>query len=145
MLAVIVTGLEESLKRYLKEYAECNEPFADKYKNSGKTDKGCYNYIVGKVKELITASGAKGSGGCQIEDDVVYAIAVEYFMNDDIKETKPAPAAPKAEKKANKATKETEQADGTPQVIKSLKLPKSKAEEKKAKAQGQLLQLDLFS
>lgn len=129
MLEVIIFGFDEKIKSYLDKFAEANDVFKDKYENSGKTIKGCCKYITDKMREIASKSGA--SRGClQVEDDVVYQMAVEYFEEDAIKEEKPK------EKPTEKPAAPTEP--------KCAKLAKDKKEKEKAQEKGQLLELSLF-
>jgi len=68
---------EELLKKHVVENA--SDILADKILNGKKNMKGCYNYIKGEAQKLAE------NGCAMIADDEVFAMAIEYFNNDDIK------------------------------------------------------------
>ena len=79
---------EQRVKDYLDQYAAQDAVFAIKYMTSGKTLKGCINYITKQAKE------AAKSGRTYFADDAeVFGWAVHYFDEDSLNEEKSAALA----------------------------------------------------
>lgn len=79
---------EQRVKDYLDNYAAQDAVFAIKYMTSGKTLKGCINYITKQAKE------AAKSGRTYFADDAeVFGWCVHYFDEDSLNEEKSAPTA----------------------------------------------------
>lgn len=110
MIVVPIFGFTEKIKWYLDTLAEKDEAFKAKYENTEKTIDGCCKRITNYVRESIHAVRENGMscGGVQIDDDTVYQLAVQYFVDDTIVEEKPKPKAepkPKADKPTDGAGK----------------------------------------
>lgn len=70
------------LKMLLDQRAERDALFAQELQKSNKSIDGCWNYVVSQAKKKVV------NGCCAMTDDEVVGIAVHYYDEDDIEETK---------------------------------------------------------
>lgn len=79
--------MEEIIQKYLAQRALTDDSVARNLKKSGKSIKGCCDYIKKKAREAAKNNCAF------IQDDVVFGWAVHYFDEDNLAEDKkPVPA-----------------------------------------------------
>lgn len=70
---------EETIKKYLEDYANKEEQFKTKYQNPNKNIKECCKYIISEAKK-------KAEKNCAIlPDDEVYYMARHYYEEENIK------------------------------------------------------------
>jgi hypothetical protein len=125
-------SFEDTMELWLNNRAATDQEFAKNFHKDGKSVKGCCDYIKNQLakkvlKEMEDNKELKKSGQCMMvtsapSDDDCFALALEYYANDDIKaeDSKSDMAtilsmamavnreAKKSEKKSeNKASKET--------------------------------------
>lgn len=83
--------MEEIIKAYLDDFAAKDPIFAMSYPSESKTIEGCCRYIYKHYEE--EARNANHARCLAVKDDDVFGLAVHYFEEESIKETKDEPAA----------------------------------------------------
>ena len=73
-------AFQDTIEVYLKNMAENDQLFADKYGNPERTLEGCVNYILAEVQK----SGMNG-----FTDEEIYSLAVHYYVEESIGEARP--------------------------------------------------------
>lgn len=125
-LDILEKGLKEkyspkfpanSIIEYLISKAEKDEGFSKRINLENKTVKECIKYVEQEVKKLLIEKyGEEGRYGGHLDDDVVYKIAENYFILDDIIIEKPVERIreipkPKTNKNTTVLTKKEEKKD----------------------------------
>ncbi len=71
---------------YLKAYVMDNPEFKAKYENPNKNLDDCVLYIQAKMLEKVTEQQKKGGAAVVVpSDDEIFALAVAYYSNEDLK------------------------------------------------------------
>lgn len=88
-------SFEDTMELWLTNRAATDQEFAKNFHKDGKSVKGCCDYIKNQLakkvlKEMEDNKELKKSGQCMMvtsapSDDDCFALALEYYANDDIK------------------------------------------------------------
>ena len=119
---------------YLKKRAETDTSVKNNLKKENKSLKECWDYVLGEVAKTMFRSG---NFGCAAGDDEdLYALAVHYYDEDDIK-IEPLPTNMKVEAKMDEDKKEEKTAEIEPKEIQKEKV-KRISKSKKDPVDGQI-------
>ena len=78
--------IRQAISMYLTAKAYNDAEFKAKFENKNKNLDECVMYIQYKMLEKVTEEQRKGGAACIIpSDDEIFAIAEQYYMDDDIK------------------------------------------------------------
>ena len=93
---------------YLKKRAETDTSVKNNLNKENKSLKECWDYVLGEVAKTMFRNG---NFGCAAGDDEdLYALAVHYYDEDDIK-IEPLPSTMKVEAKMDEDKKEEKAAE----------------------------------
>ncbi len=119
---------------YLKKRAETDPSVKNNLQKENKSIKECWDYVLGEVAKTMFRSG---NFGCAAGDDEdLYALAVHYYDEDDIKIV-PLPSTMKVEAKMDEDKKEEKAAESEPKEIQKEKV-KRISKSKKDPVDGQI-------
>ena len=119
---------------YLKKRAETDTSVKNNLNKENKSLKECWDYVLGEVAKTMFRSG---NFGCAAGDDEdLYALAVHYYDEDDIK-IEPLPTNMKVEAKMDEDKKEEKAAEIEPKEIQKEKV-KRISKSKKDPVDGQI-------
>ena len=119
---------------YLKKRAEADPSVKNNLQKENKSLKECWDYVLGEVAKTMFRSG---NFGCAAGDDEdLYALAVHYYDEDDIK-IEPLPTNMKVEAKMDEDKKEEKTAEIEPKEIQKEKV-KRISKSKKDPVDGQI-------
>lgn len=90
---------------YLKKRAEADPSVKNNLQKENKSLKECWDYVLGEVAKTMYRNGKFGCAAGDDED--LYALAVHYYDEDEIK-IEPLPSDMKVEAKMDEEKKETE-------------------------------------
>lgn len=79
-MKINLNAFQESVKKFLEQYAQTDEDFATKYSNPKKSVEECCKYIIGEVKKALK----KGDMQAVVSHEEVYGLAIHYFDEEDI-------------------------------------------------------------
>ena len=78
--------IRQAINLYLTAKAYKDEDFKKKFENPNKNLDECVLYLQAKMLERVTEEQKKGGAGCVIpSDDEVFALAEQYYIDEDIK------------------------------------------------------------
>ena len=78
--------IRQAINLYLTAKAYKDEDFKKKFDNPNKNLDECVLYLQAKMLERVTEEQKKGGAGCVIpSDDEVFALAEQYYIDEDIK------------------------------------------------------------
>jgi len=78
--------IRQAISMYLTAKAYNDTEFKNKFENPNKNLDECVLYIQYKMLEKVTEEQKKGGAACVIpSDDEIFALAEQYYMDDDIK------------------------------------------------------------
>lgn len=78
--------IRQAINLYLTAKAYRDNEFKAKFENPNKNLDECVLYIQAKMLEKVTDEQKKGGAACFApSDDEVFALATQYYMDDDIK------------------------------------------------------------
>lgn len=78
--------IRQAINLYLTAKAYGDENFKTKFENKSKNLDECVLYIQYKMLEKVTEEQKKGGAACVIpSDDEIFALAEQYYMDDDLK------------------------------------------------------------
>ena len=78
--------IRQAISMYLTAKAYNDQEFKAKFESPNKNLDECVMYIQYKMLEKVTEEQRKGGAACIIpSDDEIFAIAEQYYMDDDIK------------------------------------------------------------
>ena len=119
---------------YLKKRAETDSSVKNNLQKENKSLKECWDYVLGEVAKTMFRSG---NFGCAAGDDEdLYALAVHYYDEDDIK-IAPLPTNMRVEAKLDEEKKEEKAAEIEPKEIQKEKV-KRISKSKKDPVDGQI-------
>ncbi|BBK23861.1 hypothetical protein Aargi30884_27640 [Amedibacterium intestinale] len=119
---------------YLKKRAETDTSVKNNLNKENKSLKECWDYVLGEVAKTMYRNG---NFGCAAGDDEdLYALAVHYYDEDDIK-IEPLPTNMKVEAKMDEDKKEEKTAEIEPKEIQKEKV-KRISKSKKDPVDGQI-------
>lgn len=90
---------------YLKKRAEADPSVKNNLQKENKSLKECWDYVLGEVAKTMYRNGKFGCAAGDDED--LYALAVHYYDEDEIK-IEPLPSDMKVEAKMDEEKKEAE-------------------------------------
>ena len=119
---------------YLKKRAETDTSVKNNLNKENKSLKECWDYVLGEVAKTMYRNG---NFGCAAGDDEdLYALAVHYYDEDDIK-IEPLPTNMKVEAKMDEDKIEEKTAEIEPKEIQKEKV-KRISKSKKDPVDGQI-------
>lgn len=119
---------------YLKKRAETDPSVKNNLQKENKSIKECWDYVLGEVAKTMYRNG---NFGCAAGDDEdLYALAVHYYDEDDIK-IEPLPSTMKVEAKMDEDKKEEKAAKTEPKETQKEKV-KRISKSKKDPVDGQI-------
>lgn len=119
---------------YLKKRAETDTSVKNNLNKENKSLKECWDYVLGEVAKTMYRNG---NFGCAAGDDEdLYALAVHYYDEDDIK-IEPLPSTMKVEAKMDEDKKEEKAAKTEPKETQKEKV-KRISKSKKDPVDGQI-------
>lgn len=119
---------------YLKKRADTDHSVKNNLQKENKSLKECWDYVLGEVAKTMYRNG---NFGCAAGDDEdLYALAVHYYDEDDIK-IEPLPTNMKVEAKMDEDKKEEKTAEIEPKEIQKEKV-KRISKSKKDPVDGQI-------
>jgi len=78
--------IRQAINLYLTAKAYGDAEFKQKFENPNKNLDECVLYLQAKMLEKVTEEQQKGGAACVIpSDDEVFALAEQYYLDDDIK------------------------------------------------------------
>ena len=78
--------IRQAINLYLTAKAYKDEDFKKKFENPNKNLDECVLYLQAKMLERVTEEQKQGGAGCVIpSDDEVFALAEQYYIDEDIK------------------------------------------------------------
>jgi hypothetical protein len=78
--------IRQAINLYLTAKAYKDEDFKKKFENPNKNLDECVLYLQAKMLERVTEEQKKGGAGCVIpSDDEVFALAEQYYIDEDLK------------------------------------------------------------
>ena len=113
---------------YLKKRAETDTSVKNNLNKENKSLKECWDYVLGEVAKTMYRNG---NFGCAAGDDEdLYALAVHYYDEDDIK-IEPLPTNMKVEAKMDEDKKEEKTAEIEPKEIQKEKVKRISKKQKR--------------
>lgn len=120
---------------YLKKRAETDPSVKNNLNKENKSLKECWDYVLGEVAKTMFRSG---NFGCAAGDDEdLYALAVHYYDEDDIK-IAPLPTNMRVEAKMDEEKKEERAAESEPKEAPKKEKVKRISKSKKDPVDGQI-------
>ncbi len=119
---------------YLKKRAETDTSVKNNLQKENKSLKECWDYVLGEVAKTMYRNGKFGCAAGDDED--LYALAVHYYDEDEIK-IQPLPSDMKVEAKMDEDKKEEKAAKTEPKEIQKEKV-KRISKSKKDPVDGQI-------
>ena len=120
---------------YLKKRAETDSSVKNNLQKENKSLKECWDYVLGEVAKTMFRSG---NFGCAAGDDEdLYALAVHYYDEDDIK-IAPLPTNMRVEAKLDEEKKEEKAAESEPKELPKKEKVKRISKSKKDPVDGQI-------
>lgn len=78
--------IRQAINLYLTAKAYGDQEFKKKFENPSKSLDECVLYLQAKMLEKVTEEQKKSGAGCVIpSDDEVFALAEQYYLDEDIK------------------------------------------------------------
>ncbi len=120
---------------YLKKRAETDTSVKNNLNKENKSLKECWDYVLGEVAKTMYRNG---NFGCAAGDDEdLYALAVHYYDEDDIK-IAPLPTNMKVKAKMDEEKKEEQAAESEPKEAPKKEKVKRISKSKKDPVDGQI-------
>ena len=120
---------------YLKKRAEADPSVKNNLQKENKSLKECWDYVLGEVAKTMFRSG---NFGCAAGDDEdLYALAIHYYDEDDIK-IAPLPTNMKVKAKMDEEKKEERAAESEPKEAPKKEKVKRIKKSIKEPAEGQI-------
>ncbi len=120
---------------YLKKRADTDPSVKNNLQKENKSLKECWDYVLGEVAKTMYRNG---NFGCAAGDDEdLYALAVHYYDEDEIK-IAPLPTNMKVETKMDKDKKEEKSAEPKPKEEPKKEKVKRISKSKKDPVDGQI-------
>ncbi len=120
---------------YLKKRADTDPSVKNNLNKENKSLKECWDYVLGEVAKTMFRSG---NFGCAAGDDEdLYALAVHYYDEDDIK-IAPLPTNMKVKAKMDEEKKEERAAESEPKEAPKKEKVKRISKSKKDPVDGQI-------
>lgn len=120
---------------YLKKRAETDTSVKNNLNKENKSLKECWDYVLGEVAKTMYRNG---NFGCAAGDDEdLYALAVHYYDEDDIK-IEPLPTNMRVEAKMDEEKKEEQAAENEPKEAPKKEKVKRISKSKKDPVDGQI-------
>lgn len=120
---------------YLLKRAETDPSVKNNLQKEKKSLKECWAYVLGEVAKTMYRNG---NFGCAAGDDEdLYALAVHYYDEDDIKIT-PLPSNMKVKAKMDEDKKEKQAAESEPKELPKKEKVKRISKSKKDPVDGQI-------
>ena len=119
---------------YLKKRADKDPSVKNNLQKENKSLKECWDYVLGEVAKTMYRNGKFGCAAGDDED--LYALAIHYYDEDDIK-IAPLPTNMKVEAKMDEDKKEEKAAESEPKEIQKEKV-KRISKSKKDPVDGQI-------
>lgn len=120
---------------YLKKRADTDPSVKNNLQKENKSLKECWDYVLGEVAKTMYRNG---NFGCSAGDDEdLYALAVHYYDEDDIK-IEPLPTNMRVEAKMDEEKKEKQAAENEPKEVPKKEKVKRISKSKKDPVDGQI-------
>lgn len=119
---------------YLKKRADTDPSVKNNLQKENKSLKECWDYVLGEVAKTMYRNGKFGCAAGDDED--LYALAIHYYDEDDIK-IAPLPSTMKVEAKMDEDKKEEKAAKTEPKETQKEKV-KRISKSKKDPVDGQI-------
>lgn len=120
---------------YLKKRADTDKSVKNNLQKENKSLKECWDYVLGEVTKTMYRNG---NFGCAAGDDEdLYALAVHYYDEDDIK-IAPLPTNMRVEAKMDEEKKEEKAAESEPKELPKKEKVKRISKSKKDPVDGQI-------
>ena len=120
---------------YLKKRAETDPSVKNNLNKENKSLKECWDYVLGEVAKTMYRNGKFGCAAGDDED--LYALAIHYYDEDDIK-IAPLPSTMKVEAKMDEDKKEEKAAESEPKELPKKEKVKRISKSKKDPVDGQI-------
>lgn len=120
---------------YLKKRAEIDSSVKNNLQKENKSLKECWDYVLGEVVKTMYRNGKFGCAAGDDED--LYALAVHYYDEDEIK-IEPLPSDMKVEAKMDEEKKEKKAAEKEHKKVPKKENVKRISKSKKDPVDGQI-------
>ena len=120
---------------YLKKRADTDPSVKNNLQKENKSLKECWDYVLGEVAKTMYRNGKFGCAAGDDED--LYALAVHYYDEDEIK-IEPLPSDMKVEAKMDEEKKEEQAAENEPKEVPKKEKVKRISKSKKDPVDGQI-------
>lgn len=120
---------------YLKKRADTDPSVKNNLQKENKSLKECWDYVLGEVAKTMYRNGKFGCAAGDDED--LYALAVHYYDEDEIK-IEPLPSDMKVEAKMDEDKKEEKAAESEPKELPKKEKVKRIKKSIKEPAEGQI-------